>query len=308
MTPPVTRATPAVPAQRSDSPRPWAGALPGADPGSGTVSEADPGSGTGSGRSAAAPSPERGILRAPVRRRARRAAAGRPGSTNRTLRRLAGALVALMLMHGVAVGVLLGPRSGWTWGTAPVRSLEADPGPAADDAPSVAGAGAARRVPGGPAPLPAEVVPLPVGLSIPTIGVDEPALIRLGRAGDGTMQVPVDYGEAGWFTGGPPPGAPGPAVIAGHVDSKAGPAVFFRLRELRPGDPVDVRLDDGTTARFAVDGVQQYPKNEFPTDTVFGPVPGSALRLITCGGSFDPVAGSYRDNIVVYASPRGDSG
>jgi Sortase domain len=144
--------------------------------------------------------------------------------------------------------------------------------------------------------------PVPVGLAIPAIGVDEGTLVTLGRNPDGSLQVPSDYARAGWFTGGPVPGRPGPSVIAGHVDSRTGPAVFFRLRELRAGDVVTVRMSDGGQLRFRVDGVRQYPKANFPTAAVYGPVPGSALRLITCGGSFDRTVRSYRDNVVVYAS------
>jgi hypothetical protein len=70
----------------------------------------------------------------------------------------------------------------------------------------------------------------PVRLEIPAIGVSSP-LVRLGLNPDGTMQVPGDFQVAGWFTGGPQPGQLGPAVTAGHVDSRPGPAVFYRLRD-----------------------------------------------------------------------------
>lgn len=145
---------------------------------------------------------------------------------------------------------------------------------------------------------------VPVRLTIPSIGVSS-SLVRLGIAGDGTLEVPTDFQRAGWLRAGPAPGERGPAVIAGHVDSKAGPAVFARLGELRPGAEVDVRRADGRTVRFTVDGSEQVAKKRFPTDDVYGPVPGPVLRLITCGGSFDPASGHYRDNIVVFASVHG---
>ncbi len=90
-------------------------------------------------------------------------------------------------------------------------------------------------------------------------------------------------------------------MIAGHVDARSGPAIFFRLRELRPGDEVRVSRPDRSTARFAVTGVERYPKAAFPSQRVHGPTPDWALRLITCGGSFDYAKRSYRDNVVVYA-------
>jgi hypothetical protein len=144
----------------------------------------------------------------------------------------------------------------------------------------------------------------PVRLTIPAIGVATP-LVRLGLEPGGAMAVPADFGRAGWFAGGPAPGQVGPAVIAGHVDSRTGPAVFYRLRELRPGQAVVVERADGTRLRFLVSGARSYPKAAFPTAEVFGPVPEAELRLITCSGDFDRARGSYRDNLVVSARLAG---
>ena len=142
---------------------------------------------------------------------------------------------------------------------------------------------------------------LPVRLQIPAIAVSTP-LVRLGRLPDGSIEVPHDWNTAGWYDRGPRPGQPGPAVILGHVDSKTGPAVFFRLRALRPRDVVRVGLADGRILVFRVQRVERYPKDKFPTEAVYLPTLNRELRLITCGGEFDYAAGSYRDNIVVYAT------
>jgi sortase (surface protein transpeptidase) len=153
-------------------------------------------------------------------------------------------------------------------------------------------------------PAAAGAAAAPVRLVIPAIGVATP-LVRLGLEGDGGMEVPADFGRAGWFAEGPVPGQVGPAVIAGHVDSKSGPAVFYRLGELRPGQAVLVERADGSRLRFVVEEARRYPKAEFPTADVFGPVPAAALRLITCAGVFDRARGSYRDNLVVFARLAG---
>jgi len=147
----------------------------------------------------------------------------------------------------------------------------------------------------------------PVRLVIPAIGVATP-LVRLGLEAGGAMAVPEDFGRAGWFAEGPQPGQLGPAVIAGHVDSRTGPAVFFRLRDLRAGNAVLVERDDGTRLRFVVERAQSFPKAGFPTAAVFGPVPSAALRLVTCTGDFDRARGSYRDNLVVFARLAGVDG
>lgn len=131
--------------------------------------------------------------------------------------------------------------------------------------------------------------------------------MSLGLDAGGALQVPDDFTRAGWFTGGPLPGEQGPAVIAGHVDSRSGPAVFYGLRELAAGDIVRVRRADGVTLHFTVDGVHRYPKVAFPKEAVFGTVAQQALRLVTCGGAFDPQRRSYRDNLVVDAHLTGVS-
>ncbi|GIF12736.1 class F sortase [Actinoplanes teichomyceticus] len=144
---------------------------------------------------------------------------------------------------------------------------------------------------------------VPVRLDVPAIGVHT-SLSAIGLRADGTLDVPPLRSDApaGWYRGSPTPGEPGPAVVVGHVDTaRDGPAVFFRLRELHAGDTVSVRRADRTVARFRVTRVASYPKKAFPADEVYGHTPGPALRLITCGGSFDRERGSYRSNIVVYA-------
>ncbi|WP_259336645.1 class F sortase, partial [Clavibacter phaseoli] len=140
--------------------------------------------------------------------------------------------------------------------------------------------------------------------AIPAIDLDRP-LIDLGIAPDGRMEVPVDFDDVGWFTGGGRPGGRGPTVIAAHVDSRVGPAAFARLAELGVGDEVAVQDVDGGTTRYAVTEVADFAKADFPTARVFGAQPTDQLRLITCGGVFDRSVGHYEDNRVVFAEPVG---
>jgi sortase (surface protein transpeptidase) len=126
-------------------------------------------------------------------------------------------------------------------------------------------------------------------------------LVDLGLTKTGAMDVPDDAVTAGWFALSPVPGEPGPAVLAAHVDYKKVPGVFARLHELTVGDTAVVRRADGTPVRFVVYRVERFAKSAFPTQDVYGNTAGPELRLITCGGSFDPTAGHYRDNVVVFA-------
>lgn len=141
----------------------------------------------------------------------------------------------------------------------------------------------------------------PTRVALPSIEVDAP-VVDLGISGDGHVQVPTAPQDTGWLTTSPAPGQQGPAVILGHVDSTNGPAVFYRLRQLAVGDPVVVTRKDGTQVRFTVDGLRRFAKSDFPTQATYGPVPGPALRLITCDGPYDRSAGGYQDNLVVFAS------
>lgn len=144
------------------------------------------------------------------------------------------------------------------------------------------------------------VAAAPVRIQIPSIGVDS-ELMDLGLQTDGTLEVPPGAFPAGWYTGAPTPGELGPAIIAGHVDWGGQPGVFFDLRELSTGDEIATTRQDGSTARFRVTDVQQFAKDAFPTQAVYGDLDHAGLRLITCGGSFDRRMRSYDDNLVVFA-------
>ena len=137
-------------------------------------------------------------------------------------------------------------------------------------------------------------------LRIPAIDV-ESALIPLGLAANGTLEVPPSGSPAGWFTGAPTPGERGPAIIVGHVDWKGRNGVFHDLYALKPGARVLVSRKDGAVAEFEVTAVRHFAKDRFPTRLVYGNIDRSGLRLVTCGGSFDQQKHSYEDNIVAFA-------
>ncbi len=204
-----------------------------------------------------------------------------------------GALVPVAAMAVAALLVVVGfiglraPRSEPSTGRWGAGAAGSSAGPSAEPAANPFGSRA-------PAPTGA-----PTRLRVPAIGVDT-ALETLRLGGAGELTPPRDFDQAGWYAAGTAPGDVGPAVIAGHVDSRTGPAVFFRLRELRPGDRIEVTRG-GETVGFTVVSAGWYPKSRFPATEVYGPTPDRQLRLITCGGVFDRSLRSYRDNLVVYA-------
>lgn len=196
--------------------------------------------------------------------------------------RIAGALGVLLILGGlVAVGVAV---------ISQVHAPQPSATAAGTTGPSVRGP-RLRRSP-------------PVSVDIPAIGVDS-ELLHLGVNANGTMRVPsltAASGEAAWYKYSATPGQIGVSVIEGHVDSDQGPAVFFQLGALRPGDRVEVKLADGVTAIFRVTGVREYLKSYYPAKTIYGTRDRAALRLITCGGSFDYATHHYLSSTVVFAS------
>ncbi|MDJ0955160.1 MAG: class F sortase [Acidimicrobiia bacterium] len=146
----------------------------------------------------------------------------------------------------------------------------------------------------------------PLRVRIERIGVDA-GVVDLGLNDDGTLEVPKDFGITGWYTGRSVPGEEGPSVVVGHVDSQSGPAVFYRLRDLRVGDVIEVDRSDGLTALFRVTESILVDKDEFPTDRVYGATDAPVIRLITCGGDFDKSERSYVGNLIVLGEHIGNS-
>lgn len=138
----------------------------------------------------------------------------------------------------------------------------------------------------------------PQALTIPRIGVRATRIERLGLAPNGEIEVPQDADNPGWFAPGAAPGEFGPAVIAGHLDDRSGPAVFYRLSQLEPGDRVRVIPRRGPVRVFEVERVVSVDKDDFPTDAVYGPTTRPELRLITCGGRYDDTEGYVRNTLV----------
>jgi Sortase domain len=238
-------------------------------------------------RAAAQPGPDRTPTEPPERRpRGDRSAAGpsdgyRPGGPSRRLARI-GLVVAVAAALAGSVVVA-------------VRTPPPVPAPAR---PAVAVPVFLDPVP--PAPQPAAVATAST-LDVPRLGISRSSLVGLGVDTAGELVPPASIATAGWFTGSAAPGQVGPTVIAGHVDSYAGPGIFFRLDTLRPGDLVAVGRSDGVTVRYRVTDVLTVPKDAFPTRAVYGPTPGPELRLITCGGDFDHSVRRYLSNVVVSA-------
>lgn len=197
--------------------------------------------------------------------------------------RLAGLLGALLILGGaVAAGVAV---------IAQVHAPQPSAAAAGTTGMRAGGSGALRRS-------------LPVSVDIPAIGVHS-ELLHLGVSASGTMQVPSlarSAGKAAWYKYSVTPGQTGVSVIEGHVDTYHGPAVFFRLGSLHPGDRVNVRLADGVTAVFRVTGVREYVKSHFPAQAIYGAANHAVLILITCGGSFDYATHQYLSSTVVFTS------
>ncbi|MER7723477.1 class F sortase [Streptomyces sp. NPDC096323] len=145
----------------------------------------------------------------------------------------------------------------------------------------------------------------PVRITIPAIRVDAPVM-RIGLGPDSSLDVPPagNTDLVGWYKDGPPPGAKGTALVAGHVDNAEGPSVFYDLGSVKKGTTVEVLREDGRTAVFSVDAIEVYENDDFPDRRVYGASEHASLRLITCGGGFSESTG-YQGNVVAYAHLTG---
>ncbi|THA29075.1 class F sortase [Streptomyces sp. A1277] len=175
----------------------------------------------------------------------------------------------------------------------------APPAAAAPAAPSPSSSATGTAAPSASPALPRSV---PTRLRIPAIAVDAPFTpLSIGASGRLDAPPPNDKNLVGWFKDGATPGERGASIVAGHVDTTTGPAVFLQLRFLRPGASVDITRADGTVASFSVDTVETFSKADFPDKKVYADTPDAQLRLITCGGNYDRKARDYEDNVVVFA-------
>ncbi len=193
---------------------------------------------------------------------------------------------AVMLLFVLPAQVATGPFRGLnvqsTTGTNDVAQRPASP--------------AARLACKNPGDLPKGA---PCRIKIRSIGVDAP-VIELGLRPNGTLEVPTVYSETGWWKGGAKPGQIGSTVIVGHVDNRRGPAVFYKLPKLKPGDVVTVSRVKMPPVRYVIEDLGVWAKANFPSEIVYGPTPIAEIRLITCGGVFNPATGHYADNIIAF--------
>ncbi len=199
--------------------------------------------------------------------------------------------VVLVLVGVFATGAGLGRTAGRFDRVDSTGSTSGAAGSTSDRA-GVAGAVGARQP-----------VSRPVSLSVPAINVVAP-ITPVGQAKDGSVDVPPlsQHDLTGWYDRGPVPGEPGRAIIVGHVDTRSGPAVFYRLRDLKPGDRIEVTRADGRLVVFTVDTVEYFDKANLPADRVYGDEGPPGLRLITCGGDWVGGQTGYQDNVIAFAS------
>ncbi|AUG77118.1 class F sortase [Kitasatospora sp. MMS16-BH015] len=221
-----------------------------------------------------------------------------PGSPGKPFRWAVGAALLGLLVIYQSVDA--------TPGQPPVAAALAPMSPAGPAAQAPAPA-AAPGAPTAPATKPKPATPAlprsrPTRLRVPQLLIDAP-FAELGLTPAGALEAPApdDKNLVGWYRDGATPGERGSAVVAGHVDTRTGPAVFLLLRLLTPGSTVEITREDGTVASFLVDSTQTFPKNAFPDAQVYADTPDAQLRLITCGGAYDKKAKDYTENVVVFA-------
>jgi len=148
----------------------------------------------------------------------------------------------------------------------------------------------------------------PVGMRIPSVGIDAVFEDPLGVQDTGEIEVPDSYETLGWYKHGPTPGEIGPSVVLGHVDSYEGPAVLFNLKEVNVGESIEIDRADGSTVVFEIQKIEKHTQQGFPTEKVYNDLDYSGLRLITCTGTFNRGIQQYSHNLIVFAELVTDEG
>ncbi|WP_083956484.1 class F sortase [Tersicoccus phoenicis] len=152
-------------------------------------------------------------------------------------------------------------------------------------------------------PRPPRAATIPVELRAPAQDLALP-VDPMGVDGRGAMAIPQTPGRASWYRYGPAPGDPGgSAVFAGHVDAPWGKTPLYRIKDLKPGDAVDVVLSTGAVLPYRVRAVDAVAKARLGATDLFRRDGSPVLRLVTCGGPWLPDRQDYRDNVVVTAEP-----
>lgn len=182
------------------------------------------------------------------------------------------------------------------------RAASGTPGPAATPS-SSRPASPPTAVPAAQQTAQANRLPADSRLEIPEIGVNAP-LVPLGVDSDGVMQVPGNGTDVGWYTFGAVPGTPGNAVLSGHLNTTTENAVFFRLKDLKIGDPMSL-FTNGQEMKFQVFWTKSWPDDQAPLPLILGNAPSPTLTLITCEGTFDRASKNYSGRLVVRAKPPG---
>ena len=145
----------------------------------------------------------------------------------------------------------------------------------------------------------------PVKIQIPKLKLDT-SIYAAPLSSEGKMEITDNADEVAWFSDGVLPGMPGSAVIAGHVDNYTGPAVFFYLKRLEPGDSIFITDKFGERLEFVVKKVEKYPYDQAPIQLIFGPSTKRKLNLITCTGKYDRKTNIHAERLVVYSEMHVD--
>ncbi|MDB5166433.1 MAG: Sortase family enzyme [Candidatus Saccharibacteria bacterium] len=144
----------------------------------------------------------------------------------------------------------------------------------------------------------------PKYIAIPAIDVGKTRTIQLGVLANGSIAVPDNIYDAGWYGASSKPGQNGAMFVYGHVSSWKANGIFYDLKKLKAGETVIVTNGANKVFTYRVINIKRYAYDKVDMGQVLAPVNPmmAGLNLMTCAGQIIKGTSEFSERLVVFTS------